>query len=161
MYSCCLFSTLSFRYHVMTVTYVTRQTIKIYCNLTTSKTKHGMICKVMTWDGVLSERRDELFAKSCCHIKCHILKCDAVKIHFGSLSATLQSCPETEKSSSVLLYVSLPGSLYKIVMYLNARLVQSRWSYACQIKIVKTEVHAHNLCCLSWDSIQFLLPQLN
>lgn len=145
----------------MNVNYVTRKIIKIYCNVTTSKIKYGMICKVMTPDGELPERTDELFAKSCRYIKRHILKCDVVKIHFDSLSATLQTCPETEKSSSVLLYASLLGSLDKMVVYYNAGLVQSWWSYASQKKIMKMEVYFYNLCCLSWGSIQFLLAQLN
>lgn len=50
----------------------------------------------MTSDGELSERTAELFTKFCCHIKCYVVKCDVVKIHFGSLSATLQTCSETE-----------------------------------------------------------------
>lgn len=98
----------------------------------------------MTSEGELPERPDELFPKSCCHIKCHILKCDAVKIHFGSVHATLQTCPETEKSSSVLLHASLLGSLDKMVAYYNAGLVQSQWSYASQNKIMKKDVSFHN-----------------
>lgn len=52
----------------MNITHVTRQIIEIYCDITTAKTKYGMIRKVMTSDGELPERTDELFAKSCCQM---------------------------------------------------------------------------------------------
>lgn len=70
--------------------------IKICCYITTYKIKYDILLKVLTSDGWLSEKTTELFAKSCCHIKCYVVKCDTIKINFGSLSATLQTRPETE-----------------------------------------------------------------
>lgn len=59
----------------------------------------------MTSEGELPERPDELFPKSCCHIKCHILKCDAVK---NILVLYMPLCKPALKLKSPPLFCYMP-----------------------------------------------------
>lgn len=108
---------------MINVKFVTRQIIKIHCNITASKIKYRIIYKVMTSDGELPERPDELFAKLCWHKMSHSEMPCWKRIYSGSLSDTLQTCLGTEKSSPVLVS-SLLGSLDKMVVHYSTGLAQ-------------------------------------